>query len=102
MHWCWRRRGRDIDALLEFRFGLTLPRDDAGMDAVRLVAQHYLRLNIDAERVTRLNLRLLARWLTEKETTSAMRSARRAKTPSAMELGRQWRVTTVCSCRRCT
>ncbi len=94
MHWRWCRRGRDIVAFLEVRFGRTLPHDDAGMDAVRLLAQHYLQLNIDPERVTRANLRLMAPWLTETETVDVIRTARKATTPSAAVLGRQWRVTT--------
>ena len=66
MHWRWRQRSRDIIALLECRFGSALPDDDAGVDAAELIAQHYMRLHIDAERVTRANLRLYASWLTEK------------------------------------
>lgn len=58
MHWRWCRRGRDIEALLQCRLGSTLPNDDAGVDAVKLLAQHFMRLNIDAERITRANLRL--------------------------------------------
>src|SRR5258706_15700246 len=78
MHWRWRRRGRDIVALLQSRFGFALPDDDAGADAARLLAQHYMRLNIDAERVTRANLRLWAHWATEKLTEELIRTARKA------------------------
>jgi hypothetical protein len=93
MHWRWRRRGRDIESLLRSRFGSTLPEDDAGMDAVRLLAQHYGRLNLNAERVVRANLRLLAPWLTVQETNSLVVTAMAAKTPSASKLGREFRVT---------
>jgi ribosomal protein L13E len=89
MHWRWRRRGRDIIALLQSRFGSDLPDDDAGADAAKLLAQHYLRLNIDAERVVRANLRLWAPWATEK----TIAGARKSKTPSAAQLGKAFRVT---------
>jgi hypothetical protein len=92
MHWRWRRRGRDIVSLLAFRFGSVLPEDDAGTDAAELLAQHYLRLNVGAERVTRANLRLWAPCLGEKELARVIRDAKKAKTPSAAQLGRQWRV----------
>ncbi len=93
MHWRWRHRGRDIVALLESRFGSALPDDDAGMDAAKLLAQHYMRLNVDAERVTRANLRLWASWLTEKTIARLIKDARKAKTPSAAKLGKDFRVT---------
>ena len=94
MHWRWRRRGRDIVALLQSRFGSALPDDDAGVDAAKLLALHYVRLNIDAERVTRANLRLWASWLTEKEIAGLIADgARKAKPPSAAQLGKHWRVT---------
>jgi hypothetical protein len=88
MHWRWRRRGRDIVALLQSRFGSVLPDDDAGLDAAKLLAQHYIRLNIDAERVTRANLRLWAPWLTEKATAGIITAVKKAKTPSAARLAR--------------
>jgi hypothetical protein len=94
MHWRWCRRGREIVFLLEFRFGSVLPHDDAGMDAAALLAQHYMRLNIGAERVTRANLRLWAPWLKENELERLIRGAKQAETPSAARLGKQWRVTT--------
>src|SRR6266404_5732763 len=90
MHWRWRRRGRAIVRLLERRFGSVLPVDDAGMDAVNLLAQHYLLLQVDAERVTRANLRLWAPWLAETGTESIIKAA---KTPSAAQVGKVWRVT---------
>jgi hypothetical protein len=93
MHWRWRRRGRDILALLLSRFGSVLPDDDAGMDAVNLLAQHYMRLHIDAERVTKANLRLWASWLTEKALAGIINGAKKAKTPSAEQLGKDFRVT---------
>jgi len=93
MHWRWRRRGRDIVSLLQSRFGSTLPDDDAGADAAKLLAQHYLRLHVDAERVTRANLRLWAHWLTEKAMARLMKAARKAKTPSPAKLGKDFRVT---------
>jgi hypothetical protein len=92
MHWRWRRRGRDIVSLLEFRFGSVLPEDDAGRDAAELLAQHYLRLNVGAERVTGANLRLWAPWLREKGIARVIGDAKKAKTPSAVQLGKQWRV----------
>jgi hypothetical protein len=92
MHWRWCRRGRDIVALLQYRFGAVLPDDDAGADAATLLAQHYLRLNIDAERVTRANLRLWAPWL-KKAVDGIIEGAKKAKTPSAAQLGKRWRVT---------
>lgn len=58
-----------------------------------MLAQHYMCLNVDAERVTRANLRLWAFWLTEKATRRLMKAARKAKTPSAAELDKHWRVT---------
>jgi hypothetical protein len=91
MHWRWRDRGRDIVSLFESRFGRVLPDDDAGMDAVRLLAQHYLGLNVGAEQVTKTNLRLWAPWLTD--IARVMNDTGKAKTPSAAQLGRQWRVT---------
>jgi hypothetical protein len=93
MHWRWCRRGRDILALLQSRFGLVLPNDDAGMDTVNLLTQHYMRLLIDAERVTRANLRLWAPWLTEKAIAGVIRVAKKIKTPSAAKLGKDFRVT---------
>jgi hypothetical protein len=93
MHWHWRRRGRDILALLQSRFGSVLPDDDAGMDAVNLLAQHYMRLHIDAERVTKANLRHWASWLTEKAFAGIINGAKKAKTPSAEQLGKDFRVT---------
>jgi hypothetical protein len=93
MHWRWRRRGRDIVALLQSRFGTVLPDDDAGLDAAKLLAQHYMRLTLDAERVTRANLRLWAPWATEKTIARLIRSARKSKTPSAAQLGKDFRVT---------
>jgi hypothetical protein len=77
MHWHWRRRGRDIVSLLELRFGSRLPNYDAGMDAAKLLAQHYLRLNVGAERVTRTNLRLWAPWL--RDIARVMKDAGNAK-----------------------
>jgi hypothetical protein len=94
MHWRWRRRGGDILALLHSRFGSALPDDDAGLDAVGLLAQHYMHLLIDAERVTRANLRLWAPWLTEKAIAGAIRVGKNTKTPSAVKLGKDFRVTT--------
>ena len=93
MHWRWRRRGRDIVALLQSRFGSALPDDDAGADAAKLLAQHYMRLHIDAERVTRANLRLLAPWAPAKTIARWIKDARTSKTPSAAQLGKHWRVT---------
>jgi hypothetical protein len=93
MHWRWRQRGHDINILLQSRFGSALPDDDAGIDAAKLIAQHYMRLNIDAERVTRANLRLWSPWLTGKITTGFIKAAKTAKTPSAAQLGKAWRVT---------
>jgi hypothetical protein len=93
MHWRWRLRGRDIVALLQSRFGSALPDDDAGLDAAELIAHHYMRLNIDAERVTRANLRLWASWLTENAVARLITGAKKAKTPSASQLGKHWRVT---------
>lgn len=93
MHWRWRHRGRDIVALLESRFGSALPDDDAGVDAAKLLAQHYMRLNVDAERVTRANLRLWAPWLAEKAVSSLIKVAKKAKAPSAAQLGKDFRVT---------
>jgi hypothetical protein len=94
MHWRWRRRGRDIVALLQSRFGSVLPEDDAGADAAKLLAQHYMRLNIDAERVTRANLHLWAPWATAKTIARWIQDARTSKkTPSAAQLGKHWRVT---------
>lgn len=93
MHWRWRLRGRDIVALLQSRFGSALPDDDAGADAAKLIAQHYMRLKIDAERVTRANLRLWASGLTEKAVARLIADAKKAKTPSAAQLGKHWRVT---------
>lgn len=95
MHWRWCKRGRDIVALLHSRFGSALPADDAGMDAVKLLAQHYMRLKIDPERVTHRNLRLWASGLTEKDHLAGIiEAANKAKAPSAAQLGRDWRVTT--------
>jgi hypothetical protein len=79
--------------LLQSRFGSALPDDDAGLDAAKLLAQHYMRLNDDAERVTRANLRLWARWMTEKAIAELARTAKKAKTPSASQLGKDFRVT---------
>jgi hypothetical protein len=94
MHWKWCRRGRDIEALLHSRFGSTLPDDDAGLDAVKLLAEHFMRLKLDAERVTRNNLRLWAPQLTSKDLVGIIEAAKKAKTPpSATRLGRDWRVT---------
>src|SRR5436305_1450889 len=92
MHWRWCWRSRDIEALLARRFGLSLPNDDAGMDAVKLLAQHYMRLHIDAERITSANLRLWAPWLTGKVTAKTLKAASKAKTTSAAALGRSWQV----------
>lgn len=93
MHWRWCQRSRDIDALLQSRFGSVLPDDDAGLDAAELLAQHYMRLNIDAERVTRANLRIWAPWLTETAIVDIIAAAKKAKTPSAARLGKDFRVT---------
>jgi len=93
MHWSWRSRGRDILALLHSRFGSSLPDDDAGMDAAKLLAQHYMGLKTDAERVTRENLRIWARWLTLEAMAGIIKDAAKAKRPSAAQLGRDYRVT---------
>jgi hypothetical protein len=93
MHWRWCRRSRDIMALLQSRFGSVLPNDDAGLDSVKLLAQHFMALKIDAERVTRSNIRLQAPWLTEKATAHIINSAKKAETPSAVQLGKDFRVT---------
>jgi hypothetical protein len=93
MHWQWRRRGRDILALLNSRFGSALPDDDAGLDAAKLLAQHYMRLHVDAERVTRANLRIWAPWLSEKTITSILNGAKVTKAASAAKLGKEFRVT---------
>lgn len=93
MHWRWCKRGRDIVALLDSRFGSALPDDDAGMDAVKFLVQHYMGLKVDAERVTRSNLRLWAHWLTEKATAAVIKAANETETPSAAKLGKHWRVT---------
>jgi hypothetical protein len=65
----------------------------AGADAAKLLAQHYMRLHIDAERVTRTNLRLWDPRLTAQEVALLIAGAKKAKTPSAAQLGKQWRVT---------
>jgi hypothetical protein len=93
MHWRWRARGRDLDRLLRRRFGSSLPDDDCGLDAVKLMAQHYMRLHRNAESVTRANLRILAPWLKDKVKAAIIKAGRKAKTPTAVQLGRDWRVT---------
>jgi hypothetical protein len=93
MHWRWRRRGQDILSLLLSRFGSALPDDDAGLDAAKLLGQHYMQLHVDAERVTKANLRLWADWLTDKAIAGIIKGAKKAKTPSAVRLGKEWRVT---------
>lgn len=93
MHWRWRHRGRDILSLFSWRFGSALPDDDAGLDAAKLLAQHYMRLNLDAERVTKANLRIWAPCLTEEAIARIIKDAKGAKAPSAKKLGKDFRVT---------
>lgn len=93
MHWTWIRRHRDLESLFQVRFGSTLPNNAAGLHAAKFLAQHYMRLHFDAERVTRANLRIWARWLTEKQVARIIKGAAKAKAPSAVQLGRDFRVT---------
>jgi hypothetical protein len=93
MHWRFNRRTRDIDSLLRCRFGAALPNNAAGLDAARLIAQHFMRLKIGAEDTARRNLRLWAPWLTPAAVAEIIEAARIANTPSAAQLGKAFRVT---------
>ncbi|MGY0574304.1 hypothetical protein ACTGJ9_027200 [Bradyrhizobium sp. RDM12] len=94
MHWQWRRRTGEISALLDRRSVTVLPNNAAGLQAAKLLAQHFVKLKVGAEAVTRANLRLLAPWLTREAVASTIEAAAtKTEPPSAAQLGRAFRVT---------
>lgn len=94
MHWQWRRRSREIFALLDRRSVTVLPENAAGLQAAKLIAQHFMKLKVNAEPTTRANLRLLAPWLSREEIADVIEAAaKQDKPPSAAQMGRAFGVT---------
>jgi hypothetical protein len=96
MHWRWRQRGQDLEAVIFGRCGRRLPDDDAGREYLDQLVKHWVRLVPNGISSARANARLRAPWLTVPELDDLIASAVESlESPavSARKLGRKLRLT---------